>query len=376
MECINLNVKTMNFGNYIYQDTSQGAKDALVNQLIDSSNKLEAGHLKAVEVASELEKSIAALDMNEAEDGFKQQLVQELKDTIENNIQYGNMYFALDDIIKTSGNIMSNPQVIGKLRAQKQYTSFQDFIDKTNIIPDYMKPMYKKLNNYTYNDIYDDNGKIIGGSKWTPKYSPVQHIDETKIFEQALKLIKPTTNHTYGNYIFVDGEGNQIDPLKVGANIKDIKLYDKITGNTTVLERYHIKQALEGLYDSNQSIQQSVKQEMLYSEYNDKNPSTNKELYYSSGEEKGHIKSQKDYFLDKYGNAIIASAFKETAHAHNWQNFNSSLTSGNGGGIINNFRNQEAEQTIGGTTTVERSKLDKAKENSKRANDLYNQATR
>ena len=124
----------MTFGNYIYQDNTSQSRQAAVNQLIDTADNLEAGHLKAVETASQLKTTIANLDMNEAEDGFKQQLQADLEQIIENNVQYGNMYYALDDIIKKSGDILSNPAVIGRLKTQQEYKAFRGLYDTDPIV--------------------------------------------------------------------------------------------------------------------------------------------------------------------------------------------------------------------------------------------------
>lgn len=346
----------MTFGNYIYQDGTSQSRQNAINQIINTADKLEAGHLKAVEAASQLQSAIANLDMNEAEDGFKQQLLGELQATIDENVKFGNMYYALDDIIKKSGDLMSNPQVIGKLRAQQAYKAFQDNLDKRTDVPEYMKPMFKALNPYKYNDVVDDKGNIIGGTKWTPTISPVSYIDDTKIFEQALKLIKPDVNSSYGNYSFVDANGNKIDPLKNGATTSGIQFLNHATGSTVKLERDHIAKSLLGLYKHNQAIQKHVEQEMLFSEYNNPNVDTNTELYYQIGDKKGKKKSPEDYFIDKYGNSLVASAFKQTAYDNNWTPFvsgNGNNGSGNGSpvtagnGIV-------PEVTTAGTITVTR----------------------
>ena len=326
----------MTFGNYIYQDNTSQSRQNAINQLINTADKLEAGHLKAVEAASQLQATIANLDMNEAEDGFKAGLQAELQQTIADNVQYGNMYYALDDIIKKSGDLLSRPDVIGRLRAQQDYKAFMDDLDKRTDIPEYLKNMYRDgtVNPYHYEDKVE-NGKIIGGSKWMPTHRPVSHIDEVKIIEQALKLVKPGTNNAYGSYYFVDANNNKIDPLKSQGNISDIALYDHTTGTRIELSPKDIKDALEALYDSDSAIRESVEQDMLYSGYRNSDYSTNTDLYYQEGERRGQQKTSKDYFIDKFGNATIAFAFKQTASDHNWQMFNSAALYGNGGaGVI------------------------------------------
>ena len=92
-------------------------------------NTLEQGHKEAVKAASDLEITVANLPMNEDEDGFKQQLVNEIKNTIDENTIYGNSYGALDDLIMKIGNIKSDGRVIGRLRnqaAKKEYDAKVD----------------------------------------------------------------------------------------------------------------------------------------------------------------------------------------------------------------------------------------------------------
>lgn len=345
----------MTFGNYIYQDNTSQSRQAAINQLIDTADNLEAGHLKAVEAASQLKTTIANLDMNEAEDGFKQQLQADLEQTIENNVQYGNMYYALDNIIKKSGDILSNPAVIGRLKAQKDYKAFMEDLDKRTDIPEYLKNMYrdKKMNPYHYEDKVE-NGQIVGGSKWNPNYRPVSHVDEIKIIEEALKLIKPDENSAWGSYYFVDANNNKIDPLKSQGNIKDIALYDHTTGQRIELTPNHIKKALEALYDANTAIRESSEQDMLYSNYNNPDYKTNLDLYYQSGERQGRPKSNKDYFIDKFGNAIIAFAFKQTANDHNWTIFNSAALYNNNGeaGVIPSAGDPSIESYDEGTVRI------------------------
>ena len=84
-------------------------------------NKLNEGHIQSIQAQSELQSAVAQLDLNEAEEDFRQQLVNEIDSTVKENTRYGNAYFALPDIIAKAGNINSNPELIGRLRAQQAY---------------------------------------------------------------------------------------------------------------------------------------------------------------------------------------------------------------------------------------------------------------
>lgn len=369
----------MTFGNYIYQDGTSQSRQAAIDQIINTADKLEAGHLKAVEAASQLKTTIANLDMNEAEDSFKAGLLADIEKTIDDNIQYGNMYYALDDIIKKSGDILSNPAVIGRLNAQRDYKTFLENLDKRNDIPEYLKNMYRdsNVNPYYYEDKIE-NDKIIGGSKWVPANNPVSHIDEIKIIEEALKLVKPDKNSKVGSYYFVDANNNKVDPLKGIGTTSNIFLYDHTTGSRIELTKEHIGEALSALYDANTSIRESNKQDMLYSMYTDGESRTNTDLYYQEGDKQGHPKSEKDYFMDKYGNSMVAFAFKQTASDHQWTVFNSAAgyNTGGGGGEIPNAGNVGVETYDEGTVRTEENDYSNAQgsynNNIKTIEDYYN----
>ena len=69
---------------------------------------LEQGHKEAVKAASDLEVAMANLDLNEAESEWRQQKINEIKQTVADNTIYGNSYAALDDITKQTGDIASD----------------------------------------------------------------------------------------------------------------------------------------------------------------------------------------------------------------------------------------------------------------------------
>ena len=63
-------------------------------------NTLEQGHHQAVAQAAAYKEALAQMDLNEAEDGWRQQLIDEIDSALTNNTQYGNSYAALDAIVK------------------------------------------------------------------------------------------------------------------------------------------------------------------------------------------------------------------------------------------------------------------------------------
>ena len=152
----------MKIAKYIQQDFIAPAD---LETLGNTYNTLETGHQEAIRAASNLRASIAALPMNESEDGFKAQLLNEIENTIANNTIYGNSYAALDDITKQTGDIASDMRVTGRIRSQQDYMDYVNKINNDTTLPQAYKDYYLENNPYHHEDYYDNNGKVIGTSK-------------------------------------------------------------------------------------------------------------------------------------------------------------------------------------------------------------------
>lgn len=158
-----------------------------LEKLGQAYDTLEQGHLKAIDTASAVEAELAKLDLNEAEDEWRQQQVNKIKSAITNNSTYGNAYGALDDVIRENGSIMSNPGMIGRLRAQQDYKKYIDNLEKRTDIPEDYKAYFKEQNTYNYKDITDNKGNIIGGSKWNPAVQEVSTVPMSQLLDKALQ---------------------------------------------------------------------------------------------------------------------------------------------------------------------------------------------
>ena len=158
-----------------------------LEKLGQAYDTLEQGHLKAIDTASAVEAELAKLDLNEAEDEWRQQQVNKIRSAVTNNSTYGNAYGALDDVIRENGSIMSNPGMIGRLRAQQDYKKYIDNLEKRTDIPEDYKAYFKKQNTYNYKDITDNKGNIIGGSKWNPAVQEVSTVPMSQLLDKALQ---------------------------------------------------------------------------------------------------------------------------------------------------------------------------------------------
>lgn len=158
-----------------------------LDKLGQAYDTLEQGHLQTIDTASAVASELAKLDLNEEEDAWRQEQVNKIRSAVTDNTQYGNAYAALDDVISANGSIMSDPGMIGRLRAQQDYKQYIDKLDKRTDLPEDYKNFYKEVNKYNYKDVKDDKGNIIGGTKWQPIEQEVSTVPLDQVLSKALQ---------------------------------------------------------------------------------------------------------------------------------------------------------------------------------------------
>lgn len=158
-----------------------------LNVLARTYNTLEQGHQQAIQTKSQIDAQLAQLDLNEAEDAWRQEQLNKVRNALTENMQYGNAYSSLDDIVRTYGDITSSPGMIGRLRAQQDYKAYMNNLDKRTDLSEDYKNYYRAVNKYNYQDITDKNGNVVGRTKWTPIDKEVSEIPMNQILNQALQ---------------------------------------------------------------------------------------------------------------------------------------------------------------------------------------------
>lgn len=271
---------------------------------------MEQGHQQAIDTASKLKTAVANLPMNAAEDGYKQALLNSINKTIEDNTLYGNSYAALDDIVKQSGDISSNPGVLGRIKAQQEYSTFNAQIDARNDISDDVKRYSKAMNPYYYRDKLDDKGTVIGGSEWKPTFSPVKSYDLNDIFTRALQYIKPDQG-SYEKTQFIDANGNVTSKYTPGGSVAR---YNTLTQSWERLSEDKIRTAVNAVMNANPAIAAS-----LHQDYNvEKWKYNNKEVTSGYLNQDGSQKTFAQYLEDKIAPFARAAAYNKTVSKNNY----------------------------------------------------------
>lgn len=228
-----------------------------LNVLARTYNTLEQGHQQAIQTKSQIDAQLAQLDLNEAEDAWRQEQLNKVRNALTENMQYGNAYSSLDDIVGTYGDITSSPGMIGRLRAQQDYKAYMDNLDKRTDLSEDYKNYYRAVNKYNYQDITDKNGNVIGGSKWTPIDKEVSEITMNQILNQALQWAAKE-----------QGGGSQTRWLDVNGKVTDDitksvtgEIYSHTKGNWQRLSKAKLAEAVKAVIENTPGAKASLEQD-------------------------------------------------------------------------------------------------------------------
>lgn len=271
--------------------------------LHNTLNNLETTHQATLKATSELKTAIANLDLNEAEDGFRNQLLMDIENTIDNNSRYGNLAGAYDDITKIQGDIAANPALISKLKAQQNYKQFIAEIDARQDLPEHYKEYYKRINPYK-EGIYDEQGNWIQGTKWEPTKKAALNISKDKILDTALKYITPKT----GQYIittYMDQNRNLTNKYVEGAKL--VRFNTQTTQYEEVTEQ-EIRDALRSAIRMNPQFMDSLKQDynIAVDDFED-----GREAFFDVNNGTG-----KPISFEQFVDSIFADSIKTKAYRH------------------------------------------------------------
>lgn len=280
-----------------------------LNILNKTYSNLETMHQEAVKSSSELKSAIAQLNLHESEEPFRQQLVQNVEDTINANMEYGNLASAYDDIIKLSGDIVSNPGLIGRLKAQEEYTKFNMMLDSANLPDDY-KEYYREKNPYSYTDRYDANGKLIQGESWKPIASPTAIVSLNDIVDKALERVADEQGQSVVTR-WLDKNGN---PTTDPSQAFDGEVYDVTTNTWQRLGADKIRDAIYAVIEETPGAKESLDQDYTIAKWKHLKNNTNPDLLTVSDitDENGNILTPSQYLAKRVNDSARTSSYNKS----------------------------------------------------------------
>lgn len=245
-------MKSFNYINTEYVPTVD------LNTLGNTFNTLEQGHKEAIKTASNLQAEMAKLNLNEAENEWKQQKISEIQQLVDNNTVFGNSAAALDDIVIKAGNLASDAGMIGRLQAQKDYTDFKNRVINDKTLPEDYKEYFLEKNPYYYKDIVDEEtGKVISGTKWSPTTSPTAVVDLSSLISKGLQWAARESG-SYNQVRWLDKNGN---PTTNPNEVFDGEYYDDTTHAFEKLDRSKIEAGIRAAIESTPGAKESLQQD-------------------------------------------------------------------------------------------------------------------
>ena len=151
---------------------------------------------EAIKQKSAIDVALGNLKLNAAEDKWKYDYARKIQKRIDDAATMGDYGDALDTAILEAGKAVSSPEVIGRIRANEAYEKKKQEVESRNDISDLTRQRWLDQNKYHYEDTYDDEGNIIGGTEWNAGWSPVSRVEITKLAQAAAQIAAPYKGST------------------------------------------------------------------------------------------------------------------------------------------------------------------------------------
>ena len=150
----------------------------------------------AIKQKSAIDVALGNLKLNAAEDKWKYDYGRRIQKKIDDAAKFGDYSRALDTAVLEAGKAVSSPEVMGRIRANEAYEKKKQEVESRNDISDLTRQRWLDQNKYHYEDTYDDEGNIIGGTEWNAGWSPVSRVEITKLAQAAAQIAAPYKGST------------------------------------------------------------------------------------------------------------------------------------------------------------------------------------
>ena len=272
-------------------------------------SNLETMHQKAVQTGSELKAAIAKLPLNEAEEGFRDNLYTQIQQTIDQNTIHGNLAAGYDDLVKYQGELLTNKALVGRINAQAEYLKTKDYIDKFDI-PEEYREMYRELNRYYYEDEYDENGNIIGGTTWQPNILPTKMINLSDLVTKGINRAAVEK----GSYKVTHWLNEKGEVTTNPSEAFDGVIYNEITTQYERLGHDKIITAIKAVVNETPGAKESIKQDYDVAVYQYKNNGINNGILNVDGT----IKSEDEYLMYRIEPSAQIASYNRTISETSW----------------------------------------------------------
>lgn len=160
--------------------------------------------------------ALGNLKLGPEEDKWKADYANRISKRIDAAAQFGDYSAALEEATRMAGEALSSPEVTSRVRyhdaREKWLTDLENRAARGEIDSDTLaRARYE--NAYNYQDTYDDNGNIIGGTAWNARFEPVKDLNLSQVMSEIKALVTPSSVAKSGrggtSQVYLDAQGNQ-----------------------------------------------------------------------------------------------------------------------------------------------------------------------
>lgn len=151
---------------------------------------------EAIKQKSAIDVALGQIKLNSAEDKWKYDYGKKIQQRIDEAAQFGDYSRALDTAVLEAGKAVSSPEITGRIRANEAYEKKKQEVESRNDISDLTRQRWLDQNKYHYEDTYDDDGNIVGGTEWNAGWTPVSRVEITKLAQAAAQIAAPYKGST------------------------------------------------------------------------------------------------------------------------------------------------------------------------------------
>lgn len=228
-----------------------------LDQLESTMGTLSNKHFKAIEQKNAISNYLGSLDLNESEQEWAHNYANDINNRIEENVQFGNYAGALTSASEEAGRISNDPALRGRIKSQQEYKAFINALDADKEMDTSVKERARAVNQYKYSDITNEEGKVIGGSTWTPDFKPVKTVDRSKLLEEA-KRMAMADSHASSTDLYMGADGNLTPDINKSI---DGMTYQSRASSSKRGSQAKLKQALEAVINNTPGARESIMQD-------------------------------------------------------------------------------------------------------------------
>lgn len=308
--------RSINIGGFVPQRIYQGRNlDAFAKSL----DKIDERAKQALAQRTQIAVALGQLNLNSNDEEFRTNYIRDIQQQLDEAAIGGDYSQTLQQATLLAGKVASDPAIIGRVKANAAYEEFKKNIQNRNDITQDVKDYALANNPYHYEDKYDEQGHLIGGSTWEPNKTPVSTVDLSNLMTKAKQWVAVHKGSGVSDIKFVDSDGNLTsDPSK---NVYGLAY--KKSGSWEYVSEKDLNDALNSAIDTTPGARASLQQDydVALWKYNKMTPEEKKKNIDSDITENGLLLSPEEY---------LTKRVKPGIHAMSYYNSDSNIEVGGG----------------------------------------------